>query len=254
MRGPLRCPRCGSWFISGKPAEKTLRGGAQGHPGTDWPRDPTPVPRSLSPVCLQEGRGAVVRSLKPRAHRQSREGGQPPAPEEGGRTRWVSGGQGPPALRLLAGKGPLARAAPWAQALGLPWVSVSRATGCPPSGERGPRPGEAHQRASALLGLGPLQVGLGSGRGPFPKRLRSGPVRSLSNFTFKVTRLRMLRLRLGGDDGSAAPRPRSARGRGFWAPAGRRPRPFPAARAGHSGTCRPRAHAVHGASGSAAIG
>lgn len=236
MCGPLRCPRCGSSFISGKPAEKTLRGGAQGHTGTDWSRDPTPVPRSLSPVCPPEGRGAVVRGLKPRAHRQSREGGQPPAPEEGGRTRWVSGGEG------------AARAAPWAQALGLPWVSVSGATGCPSSGEGGPRPGEAHQRASALLGLGPLQVGLGSGRGPFPKRLRSGPVRSLSNFTSKVTRLRMLRLRLGVTTDRAAPRPRSARGRGFWAPAGRRPRPFPAARAGHSGTCRPRAHAVHGAS------
>lgn len=107
MCGPLRCPRCGSWFISAKPAEKTLRGEAQGHTSSDWPRDATPVPGSLSPVCLQEGRGAVVRRLKPRARRQSRGGGQTPAPEEGGRTRWLSGGQGPPALRLPAGQGPL---------------------------------------------------------------------------------------------------------------------------------------------------
>lgn len=57
MCGPLRCPRCGSWFISAKPAEKTLRGEAQGHTSSDWPRDATPVPGSLSPVCLR-GAGA----------------------------------------------------------------------------------------------------------------------------------------------------------------------------------------------------
>lgn len=101
-----------------------------------------------------------------------------------------------------AGGAGAARAAPWAQALGLPWVSVSGATGCPAAGEGGPRRGEAHRRAPALLRLGPLRVGRGSGR---RRSLRSGPVRSLSSVTFHVTRPRTLRLRLGGDEDAAVP-------------------------------------------------
>lgn len=88
-----------------------------------------------------------------------------------------------------------------------PWAPLGlsvRGDRLPRCGEGGPRLGEAHQRGSALR-LGPLRVALGSGRGPFLKSLRSGPVRSLSNFTFNVTRLRMRRLTLAGDDEPAVP-------------------------------------------------
>lgn len=159
--GALSSPRCGSWFIRGETgSEMTLR--VQGHTGTS----PRLLLRFPGPFlhCVTRRAGAPsfgrreawgLESWALQAEPVGRSAAPPPRKD--GASGRVPGGQVLVCTAAAGGEG-AAQAATWAQALRLPSVSVSGATA-------------GSSSASALLPLGPLRVGLGPGRGPFPESL-----------------------------------------------------------------------------------